>query len=65
MRTRHVPAEGMHLTSCLTVAFTPQIDPTCSRALLDNDTDVDESDATLFVACYSGPGLSADPNCAP
>jgi len=49
--------------ACFTGANKPQNDPACAAAKLDGDTDVDRDDLLLFLQCWSGPTLPADPDC--
>jgi hypothetical protein len=53
-----------HLQRCLSGSGEPQTDPTCRDAMLDDDTDVDQSDVTVMLKCMRGPGVIADPSCA-
>ncbi len=50
---------------CLTGAGIAQLEPSCARARLDSDTDVDGDDVNLFIRCFSGPERLATPDCLP
>ena len=57
-------ADFGHFQACLIGPATPQNDPACSGALLDNDSDVDQDDLVIFQGCMSGANVRADPDCA-
>jgi len=53
-----------HLQECMNGNGTPQDDPECLDACLDEDEDVDMTDWTIFHGCMTGPNIPADPNCS-
>jgi hypothetical protein len=48
---------------CLTAAGTPQTDPSCEAAHLDEDPDVDSLDVDRFLSCLGGPELPVPVGC--
>ena len=54
-----------HFQSCLSGQGTPQTDPACADARLDDDEDVDQTDLAIFQACFSGPNMPPSPACCP
>lgn len=48
---------------CLSGTGISQNDPDCDPAKFDGDSDVDPDDVNLFLGCYTGPNVLADPNC--
>jgi hypothetical protein len=54
-----------HFQACLTGAGVAVTDADCQDADLDQGAgnDVDSDDFTVFVHCYSGPDIAADPAC--
>lgn len=52
------------LQRCLDSPGQTPSDPDCLGVSLDADADVDQNDLTAFLACRSGAGVPADPNCA-
>lgn len=51
------------LQICLTGPNLPQTEPSCSSAMMDDDTDVDGNDVLLFIACHGAEGRPAPINC--
>ena len=49
--------------ACLSGSGVPQTDPACAPALLNNDTDVDQTDMAIFLRCFTAPTEPADVNC--
>lgn len=52
-----------HLQRCFRAA--PQTDPLCQDAKLAGNDDVGSADLTLFLACFSGTDVPANPDCVP
>jgi hypothetical protein len=49
---------------CMTGANNGPPDPGCSKADVDGDNDVDQSDFGFLQRCMSGLGIVSDPDCA-
>jgi len=49
--------------SCMTDSGTQKASPECMHVDADGDEDVDLADYAQLITCYSGPGVSATPNC--
>lgn len=56
-----------HMQVCLTGLNVPITNPACMNADLDPlpDNDVDTTDLNIFLGCFSGPNVYANPNCMP
>lgn len=55
-----------HLQECYSGFSNPQTDPACSNTLLNIDDDfVDAQDLAVFLGCFSGSGIAANPDCSP
>ncbi|MBI4579291.1 MAG: hypothetical protein HY718_06285 [Planctomycetes bacterium] len=52
-----------HMQACLSELNLPPPDPACFNARLDPDVDVDQADLAVFLDCYSGPAIGANPIC--
>jgi hypothetical protein len=50
---------------CYSDGGEPGIPAECLHADLNDDTIVNQADCAVFLACLSGPGIAADPFCAP
>jgi hypothetical protein len=53
-----------HLQACLSGRNTPQDEPSCFNARLDDDTDVDQEDLSRFRHCLSGPNQPLPAGCS-
>jgi hypothetical protein len=51
-----------HLQACLS-SSADLADPACQDCLLNSDNRVDQSDLTVFLRCFDGPGIQVDYRC--